>query len=428
MKKFLTTFVISALPLYAVLSLSSMAGMNIGFLVVFVALLCGVALYWQKPLPLATPELSESFSEYRFWALALFIACVISLLAAQFFPFSYVGHAPDITWHGYQKSWYLICPFILISLFRYSLVSQPELIENRFENIARFWWYSVLFLSVIAVIQFFTGWPLMQPLPTVAHRFHAILWIGHHLSVASILIFPTFTAMAVAFGHYRRERKIAKFETWVGAAGLLILFLSYARAGWLATLVGIVLLFARYVPRKKLWPSLTALVVILAGASQLSLVKDRIFSTMGLYDRLHLWRANIDFFMHRPLTGIGWLKTQEMSEFYFHYIDPEHYHSYFWGHAHSNFFEMLGGTGIIGVLAFFGWTYFTCRLAIRTANRAEENQQHRWSDFAWGLFIGLVLLQVNGLTNVTLWEGKVMHQHMLAVGLLLMMQLFVPKK
>ncbi len=142
---------------------------------------------------------------------------------------------------------------------------------------------------------------------------------------------------------------------------------------------------------------------------------------MGIQDRFRLWEANIDFFKHRPLTGIGWLKTQEMSEFYFKEKFPDHYHDYFWGHAHNNFFEMLGGTGLLGVIAFILWTLFTLRLARRLTLQHEEAQNFFLSDFSWGIFVALILLHFNGLTNVTFWEGKVMHQQVFAVGFLLML-------
>ena len=147
---------------------------------------------------------------------------------------------------------------------------------------------------------------------------------------------------------------------------------------------------------------------------------------MGIQDRFRLWEANIDFFKHRPLTGIGWLKTQEMSEFYFKEKFPDHYHEYFWGHAHNNFFEMLGGTGLLGLIAFIGWMVYTLNLARKLSKQHDEyalahQTTHEYADFAWGIFTALVLLHFNGLTNVTFWEGKVMHQQMLGVGFLLIL-------
>jgi O-antigen ligase len=283
-----------------------------------------------------------------------------------------------------------------------------------------------ILLGVIAVIQFNTGWPLRQVIPTNPDHFHATLFLGHHLSTASILIFPAFTALAVALGAFLRNRKIRKLEWIAGISGVLILFLSYARTAWLALPLGLILIFARYLKPRTFIASTAALLVLLAVGSQTPAMKERIRNSMGIQDRLRLWEANLDYFKHRPITGIGWLKTQEMSGFYFHEKHPANNKDYFWGHAHNNFFEMLGGTGILGTIAFLLWSIFTIRFALQTRNLAEDAQNYFLSDLASGITVALLLLHFNGLTNVTFWEGKVMHQQMFAIGLLFMIQIAIP--
>jgi O-antigen ligase len=421
-----------SLPFYALCSLIAMAVMNIGFLFVFLAFLAGIFI-WHKRFTFVTSHSASGnfrleLSRYGIWAAALFVTCLLSLVVAKIYPFNYGDHDPEITAHGFLKIWYLFCPFILVSVFAFAVDANLDKGAKLFLLTVRTWWAGTCALSIVAVIQFYTGWPLRQVIPTNPNHFHAILFLGHHLSVASVFIFPTFTALALVLGAYTRGHRILRFEAIAGLCGILILFLSYARTAWLAIPIGIVLIFARYLHRKQLVASLVTMLVTLGALSQTTLLKERIENNMGIQDRFRLWHANIDFFLHRPITGIGWLKTQEMSEFYFKSIDPTHYRDYFWGHAHNNFFEMLGGTGILGLAAFIGWTIFTLGLAIRTAKQCElrSHLDHiawlRLSDFSWGIFVALLLLHFNGLTNVTFWEGKVMHQQMFAVGLLLMIQ------
>ena len=403
------------LCLYAIFSLSAMAGMNLSFLTV-VLLFFFILMKTSFKLPKALLELSD-FKQYLSYGGALFSACLLSLIVAKFFPVIYANHAPEITIHGFLKIWYLLIPLVVASVF----LSSSDL-KLLFERVKKCWWITTILLSVVAVIQFYTGWPLAQAIPTNPGRFHAILFFGHHLSTASIIIFPTFVALAQAIGVYQRKKTIDTFAWITGWAGILILFLSYARAAWVSVPIGIVLIFFRYLKPKARIISISALALLLAIGSQTSLMKERIENSMGITDRLRLWEANIDYFKHNPLTGIGWLKTQEMSEFYFKQKDPEHYHDYFWGHAHSNIFEMLGGTGIIGLLAFLAWSFFTLRLAYRASMNDLESPEPELSDFAYGLWVALVLLHLNGLTNVTFWEGKVMHSQMFAVALLLVIR------
>ncbi|MBS1958808.1 MAG: O-antigen ligase family protein [Bdellovibrionales bacterium] len=401
------------LPLYAVLSLTAMAGMNPSFLVVFLCLLA--ALIVRAPAWVA-PASVEEYQAYRFWGWAVAGTCLLSLIVAKIWPVTYAGVAPDVTAHGFLKIWYMLIPMVLMHGF-YRMTRGSDEALTLLQRTFRFWCCMVLFLGVIAVIQYNTGWPLMQVIPTNPTHYHAILFFGHHLSTASIIPFPTFCALAVALGLYTREKRIPRFELIVGLVGLLILFLSYARTAWLSLPIGIALLLARYLSRKQFLAWFGGFTALTIAACFTPAMKERIQNGMGISERLHLWVANIDYFKHNPLTGIGWLKTQEMSEFYFKQLDPEHYHDYFWGHAHSNFFEMLGGTGIIGLIAWLGWSWFTLRLTYRNSRRAEAAGQLWIADLSWGFFVGLLLLHFNGLTNVTFWEGKVMHQQMLAVGL-----------
>ncbi len=417
MSKISPAFVLS---FYAVFSLTSMGGMNTSFLLVFLAFL--YFGFVQKKISWPTLLQLEEYKKYTIAGGYLFVACLLSLIVAKIFPVIYADHAPDITAHGFLKIWYLLCPGVLAALFLASSSLRQSL-----EKITKAWWITTILLSLIAIIQFYTGWPLKQVIPTNPDHYHAILFFGHHLSTSSIIIFPTFAALAIVIGSWTRTKELPKLEAIASVAGILILFLSYARTAWLAIPLGIVLVFLRYFKSKTLIKGVSVLLVIIGGLSQTSLLKERIENGMGINSRLELWKANIDFFKHNPFTGIGWLKTQEMSEFYFKQLNPEHYHDYFWGHAHSNFFEMLGGTGIIGLIAFFIWSYFTLKLAYQTSKRAKAVQLDWIADFSWGLGVALLLLHFNGLTNVTFWEGKVMHQQMFAIGLLLMVNLLIKR-
>ena len=422
------TILFWAIPVYAVFSLIGMAPANLGFCLVLLVYFFNIFLFKKSfratPLfAIQEPNFQEKIKPYYTWGFLLFCSCMISLICALFWPFSYAGHAPDITFHGFHKIWYLIVPFILVSVFL-----QNENLENQFQKMIKAWWITTLCLGPLAIYQFYTGWPLLQRIPTNPGRYHAILFQGHHLSVASIFLFPCFTAFACTIGAYTRDKKILPLETVVSLTGILILFLSYARTAWLAIPIGIILLFSRYLSRKSLFAGIAGLGLCLLALSQTSFTHERIKNSMGIQDRFRLWEANIDFFKHRPLTGIGWLKTQEMSEFYFKEKFPEHYHDYFWGHAHNNIFEMLGGAGLLGLLAFLGWSFFTFQLARKLTLQNKLNQKFYLSDFSWGIFVSLFLLHFNGLTNVTFWEGKVMHQQMLAVGMLLMVAVISRKK
>jgi O-antigen ligase len=415
-------FGISILALYSLFSLTSMAGMNLGFGLVFLVFLTAVFQLKKRAFNelCAIPD----FKNYLYTGGGLFFTCLLSLSMAKLYPYSYAGHAPEITLHGFLKIWYLICPLVLAVSFSAQAFDR----EVNLKFILRTWWSFTLLLLGVGLIQFKTGWIHEQIIPTNPSFHHVTLFFGHHLSTSSIIIFPTFTALALVMGRKKRNLPLPKLETATALAGLSILFLSYARTAWLAIPIGIILVLARNLKPKHFAGSLLGLALMIGLGSQTPAMKERIQNSMGIQDRFRLWEANLDYFSHRPITGIGWLKTQEMSGFYFKEKDPEHYQSYFWGHAHNNLFEMLGGTGLLGTLAFLAWSLFTFSFALRTRKLAQEQGHPFFEDFSHGVFVALVLLHFNGLTNVTFWEGKVMHQQMLAIGILFMIRITLNQK
>ena len=88
--------------------------------------------------------------------------------------------------------------------------------------------------------------------------------------------------------------------------------------------------------------------------------------------------------------------------------------SRFVGHAHNNLLEMLGGTGIIGTLTWILWTLWIFKMSLETARHKDP-----WGDAAWGFFCAWIVFQINGLTQVNFWEGKVLHQMMWSITLLI---------
>ena len=71
---------------------------------------------------------------------------------------------------------------------------------------------------------------------------------------------------------------------------------------------------------------------------------------------------------------------------------------------------MLGGTGLLGALAWLAWCWVTLKILWRGFKNPVSQS------FAWGLLCAWLVFQINGLTQVNFWEGKVMHQMMWVVA------------
>ncbi len=391
--------------LYAVLSLGSMATMSIAATVLLVCLLAGHGGFLGLGRSLRE-ELRQPKSRFVFFAgLALFNACALSLLVARFFPLSFNQKTPEIHFGAdLAKAWYLFWPLFLTAGLR-------TVGDSGRAKIIKVWLVTFAIISVVGVVQFFTGWPREQAIPGLAGRFHATLFLGHHLSVASILIFPFFAALDGLF-HPTEMIKIGLSRKFIAAAiflGALTLFFSFSRTLWVALPVGVGLFLFWNLSRRVAIPLL--IVSVLAGWALTfhPAVHDRLETAMGIGTRQELWSANWEFFKLRPLTGAGWHKNLELAG---HYLQEKYPgRENFVGHAHNGFLEMLGSTGALGTIAWLVWVGWVFVELFGRARRGEF--------LARGFFCAWLVFHINGLTQVNFWESKVLHQVMWVASLIL---------
>lgn len=391
-----------ALAAYGVSTLVSMATMSIGVavaLVATVAALGGPARYWRAirgAIAARGPRL------YLILALGLTGACAASLLAAIVFPLSYDGKGPDISFlRDMAKCWYLFLPILL-------LPGITALDQSERRLVLRAWLIAFGVLSVVGVVQYFFGWPRPQAIPTLPGRFHATVFLGHHLSVASIFVFPFFFALDLLG---RREESLLPKWTLgaIVAVGGLTLLLGYSRTLWFALPAGLVVWGILRLPKKYALGIGAFLFALGIGASFHPVVRDRFGDRYGLVTRVELWKANFEFFKARPLTGTGWHHNLELSGYYFHEKNPSQT-DFFSGHAHNNFIEMLGGTGALGLGAWLAWCIFVAWISWPTSRGRASTYQA-----PLGILSAWVAFHVNGLTQVNFWESKVLHQMLWAI-------------
>lgn len=394
-------WLLAGFSIYLVSSLISMATMSVGAVLLAVILLAAIG---PRELKRAlSAELRRPASRaYLGISLALASACVASLIAARLDPLGYGGQRIAVKFGSeLGKLWYLLWPLPLAAGLR--LLS-----EGARARAIRAWLVAFLALSIVGVIQHFTGWPRWQPIPGTA-RFHATLFLGHHLSVASIWIFPFFAAL-----EYARDRAKADglglrrgLIQAACAAGFATLLLTSSRMLWLALPVGLLAWSLWNLPRRWAAGAAVAIGLAVAGASQHPAIQSRFQDGFGFTTRQELWQANLLFFKERPWFGVGWRHNHELSGWYLTSTKPAG--SYiFQGHAHNNFLDVLSGMGLFGIGSWLAWSFFAFAALWPAARRSVG--------FARGLVCAWLVFQLNGLTQVNFWEGKVMHQMMLMMA------------
>jgi O-antigen ligase len=328
----------------------------------------------------------------------LTLACFLSLLFAWLFPVVLAGQQPKVIFiKDMWKAWYFYWPLLTVPCLLALSAGKRKLVYQ-------IYLYVFGAECVMGIVQFFTGWPVSQAIPGLPGRFHVTGFPGFHLSFASIAIFPFFVALADIF-----EGKILKRSHAVAIAllGFLAIFGTYSRQVWLSLPIGLFLFSVVQLPKKK---AIWAIVLGFVGLFilfQIPAVRERAMNGMGIKDRLDLWRINFEFFKMRPLTGIGWHHNLEMAGAYYQEFHPE-INSPFVGHAHSNLFEFLGGLGLVGLASYLFWMWTTLRQALRVGGA-----------MAAGFFTAWVVFHLNGLTQVNLWESKVLHSMMASIAMIL---------
>ena len=137
--------------------------------------------------------------------------------------------------------------------------------------------------------------------------------------------------------------------------------------------------------------------ILLIAASFHPVISTRVRDSFSFTTRADLWRANFEFFVRRPFTGIGWHHNLQMSAAYF--MVNGYKAGTFVGHAHNLYLEIIASTGLFGLGGFIVW------IAVFLKN----SRQTVWS---LGLKAAMLVFLINGITQVNFWESKVLHQLM----------------
>tara|TARA_Y100000590_G_scaffold434459_1_gene552671 strand:+ start:2896 stop:4080 length:1185 start_codon:yes stop_codon:yes gene_type:complete len=340
---------------------------------------------------------------YLFVSFFFLFALSLSLIVARIWPIQIGTTTVNVLFpNDWAKSWYFIFPLMVAVAIR-------SLSPRSRNKVLKIWLGSAGVLSAIGLFQFFTGWPRPQMIPSFRPYYHATLFLGHHLSLASIFIFPFFASFDFAT-RKKGESPLGWNKTrWVilSIVLLICLFLSFSRMLWISLPIGI-LAFLLFRLHGKFRIGLIAVAILgIVGTASLPTVQKRMKDSLGVQERFDLWEANLFFFKQRPLTGAGFKKNHDLSGSYLFQKYPEK-ENVFSGHAHNNLLDFLGSMGIMGVIAFVFWSALAFQMAWNSRKIPES--------FGLGLFVAWGVFHLNGLTQVNFWEAKVMHQMMWMIG------------
>lgn len=277
------------------------------------------------------------------WPLMAMIICIIlSIVVNQ-----------DIAIKGYKtilKAKYFLFGFISVAPFMWYF--KNYLNDKKISCLLYSFCIATTIATVSGLIGYITGFnPLLFKEIQVLRNsglFGMIMNYAHNMSYFLIIITGLFI--------YREETKKyinIKFLIGVLIVNFVGLYFSYTRGAWLAVLAGIP--FFYFKNHKKIFLGICFGLVLL-GAAAYFLAGDKVVRPQSERERISQWMAATYAFKERPILGYGYLNFEPHSG-----EIKERYNLgsvNFVSHAHNNFLEMLGGTGILGFMAFVTWLFF----------------------------------------------------------------------
>ena len=240
--------------------------------------------------------------------------------------------------------------------------------------------------------------------------------LGNPTFFAAYLVLMLPVALSLGLAVESAEARIG-LGLLTGLLYLCLLF-TYARAGWLGLLVGVMvsgsllwgfvglpqLRQARATSRAAL---LAGILILLTGVgilrSSLSF-RERVVSSFQTgessnVERIMTWQGALGIWRQHPLRGAG------LGTFQIHV--PRHRSAQFYtmglaviiDHAHNEFLEIAAETGVIGLALFLWLAVAYVVVVVRIMRAAQEDY---WRYLASGLLGGLVAFMIQNLAGVTL--------------------------
>lgn len=139
--------------------------------------------------------------------------------------------------------------------------------------------------------------------------------------------------------------------------------------------------------------------------------------------RLYMYREAVAQFKEKPLIGNGYATygdrayvrhQEELKNIQAKDYDKisTAYGNYRY-HAHSNFFELLCGAGLIGIISFYGFNFYLFFILLK--NKIKKNKE-KICDI--GLLV-LIFYHMYGISDVTLYMGRVTEIYLWTMGMII---------
>ncbi len=296
-------------------------------------------------------EIKENFARYKiyFYVAGVLFGCL--LISALF-----SGGLPENLKVWFFRYAYRFSPFIIVTL----LFPKPKYV------------LPLILLTVLSCIVTSVGGIVLAD---ESQGWRVKGFFGHPMTLAGFLccILPlVFSWLLLSI----KEKKLSWFCLGSFLFLCTTLLLNETRGAWIACIASFLFITAWFAVQNRRVAVVSFLLVILLGVTistserfskrALSVTSTTLVSNT---ERLLMWKSASQMFLDHPLTGVGLgnYKTQYQEK----YISPEAQEKK-QEHAHSNFFQMLGENGLVGLAGYLTFFLFILLKSLFEAWKGRE--------------------------------------------------------
>jgi O-antigen ligase len=246
-------------------------------------------------------------------------------------------------------------------------------------------------------------------------RFATVGFFNHHLTYA----YSFGMIICIAWSLIVLKTPKTNFEKIALPISFLLIFASlictYSRGAWAG--LAIVIPAMVFLACRKYFFAILGIIILLVCTLYFtdSMFRQRLQTvTQGGYfsnqDRKNLWEINFQMFKEHPIVGVGYLENEPLSGTYFKKLNIV---GGMGGHAHSNYFEFLSTSGVLGFVAYLAliFTPFIASVKLFFKLRVISTTDALYDRCILLAAIGAQLMfHIGGFTQCTVCDSKVLHQ------------------
>ena len=270
---------------------------------------------------------------------------------------------PMLAWFGASMLSALVgfnppAGLLFVCIFGLGIVWHCALVRffaDRYAAQAIFWSYLISgTLSAVAAVAM-----------VVTHRPAALFAISHGRATGTFILpgelaayLVVFVPIAYAVARVARGPALRALAWFAVAAGIIALYETHSRAGWMGFAAAAAFLIAVQMPRRRSGV-LAATAVVVAGLIAVTLAFNVQHNPSEDYTRIAIWNAAGQIIDRFPLTGVG---PFDFSRLYAVVHVPDADATAF--HAHSLYLTFFAELGILGLTAFL-WNAWSLAATLR---------------------------------------------------------------